>query len=78
MWIVNQLGTATNGTDTEIRVELNREPYHGGKPKFDIFKVTIADGIIRRQMLKDWLNLEDAVAFVNRLVEKLNERDITP
>ena len=75
MWIVNQLGTATNGTDTEIRVELNREHYHGDKPKFDIFKVTIADGIIRRTMIKDWLNFEDAVALVNRLVDKLNTRE---
>ena len=75
MWIVNQLGTATNGKDIEIRVELNREHYHGDKTKFDIFKVTIADGIIRRKMLKDWLNLDEAVALVNRLVDKLNERE---
>ena len=75
MWIVNQLGTATNGKDIEIRVELNREHYHGNKTKFDIFKVTIADGIIRRKMLKDWLNFDEAVALVNRLVDKLNERE---
>ena len=74
MWTVNKLGTATNGKDIEIRVELNREPYHGGKPKFDIFKVTIADGIIRREMLKDWLNLDEAVDLVSRLVDKLKER----
>lgn len=75
MWIVNQLGTATNGGDTEIRIELNHEHYHGDKPKFDIFKVTIDNGLIRRQMMKDWLNFEDAVALVNRLVDKLNERE---
>ena len=75
MWIVNQLGTATNGEDIEIRVELNREHYYGDKPKFDIFMVTIADGIIRREMLKDWLNLDDAVDLVNRLVDKFNERE---
>lgn len=40
-----------------------------------IFKVTIADGLIRRQMMKDWLNFEDAVALGNRLVEKLTERE---
>lgn len=75
MWNVNSLGTASNGKDSEIRIELNHEHYHDDKPKFDIFKVTAADGIIHRELLKDRLNLEDAVAFVNQLADKLNEEE---
>lgn len=75
MWKVNSLGTASNGKDSEIRIELNHEHYHDDKPKFDIFKVTAADGIIHRELLKDRLNLEDAVAFVNQLADKLNKEE---
>ena len=75
MWtVINKLGTATNGDNEEIRLEPNREPYHGGKPKFDVFLYYLdSDNRLCRDMLLNWVDFDTAVKKISLGVSKMNE-----
>lgn len=72
--VVNDLGTATNGGNREIRIEPNREPYHSSTPKFDVFLYYIdSDNRLCRDMLLNWADFDKAVKKISLAVPKINE-----